>query len=78
MGYTADRITRLEAQLTAIDAALTALEGGVQEYWIGPVRKRFADREALRREREAIEGRLSQLHALQDAGGQSFIRRGAI
>jgi len=77
MGRTADRIARLEAQLTALDAAVEAFAGGVEEYTIGPVTYRRSRVESLHGERRRVEADLSMLRALQDCGGQSFAQRGA-
>jgi len=76
MGYTADRIARLETRRDQLDAAIVALgTDGVEEYWIDKVRYRRSQITFIQREIERIEGQLSMLNALADNGGQTYARR---
>lgn len=75
MGYTADRISRLETRRTALEAALAALSGGVEEYWIGPVRYRRVQLAQIQAALGQVEADLSMLNALADQGARSYLRR---
>lgn len=71
-----DRITRLTAQQTAIDAAITNLTIGVEEVQVGGTRYRYSQLASLMRARERIDARLSMLNSLSNCGGRTLVERG--